>query len=88
MAEQQDSAPSHADLEQGGTFAVDPKNLKTYGLEHPPARSGQLRVRRDVQHGLGEVSHSVWMSSASLAFIWFCISGPFAVGICILPFVF
>ncbi len=79
MAEQQDSAPSHADLEHGGAFAVDPKNLTTYGLEHAPARSGQLRVGRDVQHGLGEVSHPVWMPSERLAFIWSCIFGSSAV---------
>jgi hypothetical protein len=79
MAEQQDSAPAHADLEQGGAFAVNPKNLTTYGLEHAPARSSQLRVGRDVQHGLGEVSHPVWMSSERLAFIWPCIFGFLAV---------
>ena len=79
MAEQQDSAPSHADLEQGGAFAVDPKNLTTYGLQHPPARCRQLRVGRDVQHGLGEVSHAIWMSSKELAFICPCIFGFSAV---------
>jgi hypothetical protein len=40
---------------------------------HPPARSGQLRIGRDVQHGLGAVSHPVQMSSERLAFIWLCI---------------
>ena len=88
MAEQQDSAPSHADLEQGGAFAVDPKNLTTYGLEHPPARSGQLTVGRDVQHSPGEVSHPLWMSSERLASIWLCIFDFSAVADSILPFIF
>src|SRR5947209_17430723 len=62
-------------ISKSRTFAVDPKNLTTHGLEHPTARSGQLRVARDVQHGLAEVSHLVWMSSERLAFVWPWIFG-------------
>jgi hypothetical protein len=56
-------------ISKGGLFGRRPKNLPTYGLEHPPAQFAQLRVGRDVQHGLVKVSHPVWMSSERLAFI-------------------
>jgi len=61
MAEQQDSAAAQADLEQSGTFALDPHNVVTNGFDHPSARSGQLRFGTDMQNGSG-ASHEALMS--------------------------
>jgi hypothetical protein len=63
VAEQQDSAPSEADLEESCAFALDPNDIVTKGRDDPPTRSGQLAVRTDVQHGFGAVLHAALMAS-------------------------
>jgi hypothetical protein len=77
MAEQKDSAAAQADLEQSGSFGLDPHNLVTYGFEHSLARSGQLRFGTDMQDGSG-ASHEALMSFKDEG--WF--SFRFPVGGC------
>src|SRR5690348_7795720 len=62
MAEQQDAAAAHADLEESGAFALDPDDIVTNGGNHPPARSGDLAVWTDMQDGSGLVCHKALMS--------------------------
>jgi hypothetical protein len=57
VAEQQDSTAAHADLEESGGFAPDPDNIVPNCRDNPPARSGQLRVRTDMQDSAGAVFH-------------------------------
>ena len=83
MAEQQDAATAHADLEQSGAFALDPDDIVTKGGNYPPARSGQLAVGTDMQDGAGAVCHEALMSSRTLALIAFSASSAQAG--CILP---
>ena len=61
MAEQQDSATAHADLEQSGTSALDPDDIVTHCRGHSPARSGQLRIETDMQEGSGALFHASLM---------------------------
>jgi hypothetical protein len=41
MAKQQDSAPPHADFEEGGAFGINPTNLAACSLQDPSARAGK-----------------------------------------------
>ena len=58
MAEQKDSAAAHADLEQSGTFTLNPDNIVTRGGGDPPARSGQTPIGTDMQDGSGARLHA------------------------------
>jgi hypothetical protein len=75
MAEQQDTAAAHADLEESGAFVLDPDDIVTYSPHDPPARSGQLAVGTDMQNGAGALCHACLMSSGTLAFIGTCAFG-------------
>jgi hypothetical protein len=86
MAEQQDSAAAHADLEQSGGFALDPDDIITNGGDGPPARSSELPVGANMQDGAVAFFHEALMSSERRAFIAFRLRGR--GGRCILPAVF
>ena len=44
MAEQQDAAPAHADLQQSRCFVLDMHNVATDRGENPPAGSGEFGI--------------------------------------------
>lgn len=71
MAEQQDAAAAHADLEESGAFALDPDDIVTDGRNHPPSRPGQRPVGTDMQDGAGAAFHEALMSHDTLALIGF-----------------
>src|SRR5690242_11958573 len=71
MAEQQDAAAAHADLEESGAFALYPDDIVTNGRNHPPSRPGQPRVGTDMQDGAAAGFHEALMSQDTLALIAF-----------------
>lgn len=80
MAEQQDAATAHADLEQSGAFALDPDDIVTNGCHYPPPRSGQLPVGTDMQNGAWAPLHEALMSSGREVFVGPCIFGFLSAG--------
>lgn len=85
MAEQQDAAASHADLEESRAFALDPDDIVAKGGDDPPARSGQLPVGTDMQDGAGAPFHGGLMSSETRVFVGIFILASWAPAGCILP---
>jgi hypothetical protein len=68
MAEQQDSAPAHADLEQSRCFVLDIHNVAAYGGKHPPPGSRQFGIGRHLQDDSTAVFHAPLMCSRAMAF--------------------
>lgn len=88
MAEQQDAAAAHADLEESGTFALDPDDIVTNRRDDPPARAGQFPVGTDMQDGSGAAFHATLMTSDTRSVVGSCIFGFSAQAGCILRALF
>jgi hypothetical protein len=86
MAEQQDAAPAHADLEQSAAFVLHPDDSVTNSCNHSPALSGQRAVGTDVEEGASALFHEDLMSYERRALIDFSASSAQAG--CILPALF
>jgi hypothetical protein len=88
MAEQQDSAPAEADLQEGGAFALYPNDIVAKRRNDAPARSGQLVVGTNVQDGSGMIHAALDGVLSACVFGHLPFSAPRTGGRCILLPVF
>ena len=63
MAEQQDTAAAHADLEESGAFVLDPDDIVTYSPHDPPARFPLLTRSVLEDNASSAVSIALWANT-------------------------
>ena len=88
VAEQQDSAPAEADLQEGCAFALYPNDIVAKRRNDAPARSGQLVVGTNVQDGSGMIHAALDGVLSACVFGHLPFSAPRTGGGCILLPVF